>query len=405
MSLPNTEKKEPQEKTTSLMKQFIDDYEFGYRESNRTSHKLLWISFIFVVIAITWSYFAIIDEVTVAQGQVVPSKQIQLIQNLEGGIIKEILVEKGKIVEKGQILAYLDNTQFSSDVNAKKQKADALQIRVIRLTAEANNKPFVIPDALRKTDPDLATSELSLYQTRINQLKALQRRRDLIVKEINMTEPLIKEGAVSKVEVLRLQQGLDDINGQILAFQSTALDELNKSKAELSALQQDSLGMQDRLARTTIKSPVKGIINQIYINTIGGIIKPGENILDIVPLDDTLLIEAKVRPSDIGFIHPGDNATVKISAYDFSIYGGLDGKVEHISADTLKEEKTDKKEENYYEIWVRTNQNYIKSPEGKLLYIIPGMTASVDILTGHKTVLDYILKPIIKAKQTALRER
>lgn len=388
------------DKKTSFIKKFHEDYAFGYRESSRHTHIILWLSFLFLMIALVWSYFATIDEVTVAQGKVIPSKQIQVIQNLEGGIVKEILVHRGQIVEKGTVLAYLDNTRFASDYESAEQKLIALKIKIIRLKAEVNNKPLEIPEELQKEQPELTSSEISLYKSKLKQLETLRGRQDLIAKEIAMTAPLIKEGAVSKVDLLHLQQNMDEINSQILAFNSATLDELNKSNAELATLQQDMLAMKDRLKRTTVQSPVKGVINQVYVNTVGGVIKPGDNLIDIVPLDDTLLVEAKVRPSDIGFIHVGQDAMVKIATYDYSIYGGLHGQVEHVSPDTIKDEKN----ENYFQIYVRTKQNYIEAQD-KRLFIIPGMTATVDILTGHKSVLNYILKPILKAKQSALRER
>ena len=397
--------KEPENQDQSdnqkgFFNRFDRDYKFGYRGTSHLSRKILWISLIFFIIALLWAYFAIIDEVTVAHGKVIPSKQIQVIQNLEGGIVKQILVRPGEVVKQGQILAYLDNTRLVSDYNSAKRKATALKIRIARFEAEVNNRPLIIPPDLQKAHPELSTTEMTLYHSRMNQLEAFKRRKASISKEIAMTTPLIKEGVVSNVDLLHLQQSLEELNGQMLAFSSTALDELNKTKAELATLEQDMFALEDRLDRTTIRSPVNGIINQIYVNTVGGVIKPGENLIDIVPMDDTLLIEAKVRPADIGFIHPNQEATVKITAYDFSIYGGLKGTVEHISADTIKDEKGD----NYYHIKVRTQQNYIQGRD-KRLYIIPGMTASVDILTGRKSVLDYVLKPIIKAKQSALRER
>lgn len=380
---------------------FTDDYAFGYRGTNKFSHKLLWISAIFIVIAVIWAYYATLDEVTVATGKVIPSKQMQVIQNLEGGIIKELLVHQGEIVKKGQILAYLDNTRFASEYESAKQKLISLQIRVARLTAQVTNKPFVVPPELEKAAPELAATETTLYRTQLNQLDALNQRKGYAQKEMAMTEPLVKEGAVSRVDVMRLQSGIQEIQTQIYSTQSAALDELNKAKADLASLKSEIEGIKDRYQRTTIVSPVRGVVNEIYITTVGGVIKPGENIMDITPLDDTLLVEAKVRPSDIGFIHVGQDATVKITAYDYSIYGGLPGKVEYISSDTIKDEK---KDESFYEMRVRTKQNYLKGKD-KLLYIMPGMTASVDILTGHKSVLDYILKPIIKARQSALRER
>jgi membrane fusion protein, adhesin transport system len=383
---------------------FNEDYKFGYRGTSQFSHKLLWISAIFIVVALIWAYYANLQEVTSAQGKVIPSKQMQVIQNLEGGIVKEILVHQGQIVQKGQIIAYLDKTIFKSEYEAAQQKDIALRIKIARLYAQINNKPFVLTPEFQKGDPSLFSSELALYNTQINELRALQSQRDLISKEISMTDPLIKTGDVSKVDIIHLQESLADVDNKILSFKSTALDELNKTKADLASLDSDLDGLQDKLARTTIVSPVKGIINEIYVNTVGGVIKPGDNLMDIVPLGDTLLVEAKVKPSDIGFIHVGQEALVKITAYDYSIYGGLKGTVEYISSDTLKDDK-DPRQEAYYQIHVRTKQTYLQAKDGKRLYIIPGMTASADILTGHKTVLDYILKPILKARQSALTER
>lgn len=387
----------------NFLQQFAADYEFGFHDTSKTSHTVLWLAFLFIIVAIVWAYLAIIDEVTVAEGKVVPSKQMQLIQNLEGGIVKEILVQKGQVVEKDQVIAYLDNTRFSSEYNSALKKQDALRVKIIRLNAEVEKKPLVIPKALRESVPELAQTETNQYQTHLNHLQSLKEQLDSVRKEISMTSPLVKSGAVSRVEVLHLEQKEDEIQTQILAFNSTALEDLNKAKTDLATIDQEVLAFKDRLTRTTVRSPVKGIVNQINVNTVGGVIKPGESLIEIVPLDDTLLVQAKVRPSDIGFIHVGQTATVKITAYDFTIYSGLTGKVEHISADTIKDEQ-ERERERSYEIWVRTQKNYLGTKE-RPLYIIPGMTATVDILTGRKSVLSYLLKPILKAKESALRER
>lgn len=391
-------------KSKNIIRKFTEDYEFGYQGTTKTSHKLLWFSVIFVVIALIWSYFATLEEVTSAPGKVIPSKQLQVIQNLEGGIVKEILVHQGEIVKPGQIIAYLDNTRFLSDFNAASKKEVALNIKVQRLTAQTMGQPLAISPELQKEEPELYESEALLYKTQLAQIQALEERKALVAKEMAMNESLVKSGDVSKIELIRLQENMSDIDNQIYTAKSRTLDELTKSKADLTSLTSDLHGLKDKLNRTTIRSPVNGIINEIYVNTVGGVLKPGDNIMDIVPLGDTLLIEARLRPSDIGFIHLGQEATVKITAFDYSIYGGLPGIVEYISSDTLKDDK-DPKQEAFYQIHVRTHQNYLKGKDGKHLYIIPGMTASVDILTGHKTVLDYILKPILKAKQSALRER
>ena len=400
MSKPNNRW---QSVTENWLKKFKQDYAFGYRGTSKISHKLLWISAIFIIVALIWSYSARLDEVTIAQGKVIPSKQIQLIQNLEGGIVKEIVVRPGEMVEQNQVLAHLDGTRFKSDYNTAKQKQVALQIQIARLAAETTNQPLVIPDDLKKADPALSATEMTLYQTQMDQIKSLDERKALIDKEIAMTQPLINSGDVSKVDLLRLQQQKADFTNQKLTFMSTALDQLTKARADLAALQSDMTALHDRLERTTVRSPVKGIVNQVYVTTVGGVIKPGDNLMDIVPFDDTLLIEGKVKPADIGFIHLGQEAVVKITAFDYSIYGGLRGKVETISADTIQDEVN--KAENYYLVRVRTPKNYILAKDDRKLYIIPGMTASVDILTGNKSVLDYLMKPILKAKDSALRER
>ncbi|KTD62710.1 HlyD family type I secretion periplasmic adaptor subunit [Legionella shakespearei] len=371
--------------------------------SRAFAHIILWASALFIVVAILWANYAILDEVTSGQGKVIPSSQIQVIQNLEGGIIKQIFVKEGEIVKKGQILMQIDNTRFMSSYSEAEKKINALQLEIIRLNAEINNTPPVFPEELKKNQPNLVSDQMSLYQSRMNELNQLKISLELAEKELNMTRPLLKNGSVSPVEVIRLDRTVSEIKGNIDKFKSDELDKLNKARGDLSALMEANKADKDRLARTTVKSPVYGIIKQIKATTIGGVVQPGNDIIEIVPLEDTLLIEAKIRPSDIGFIHAGQKAMVKITAYDFSIYGGLEGEVEQISADTIVDE-TDKKNESFYVIRVRTYQNHLGT-KAKPLPIIPGMLATVDILTGEKSVLEYILKPIIKAKQSALRER
>src|SRR3990167_4475508 len=226
---------------------------------------------------------------------------------------------------------------------------------------------------------------------------------DLASTELQLTRPLVSKGAASPVEVLRLERTVSELEGKLNAYNSQTAQRFNEAKGEYLSLKEDIRADRDRLTRTTVRSPVNGVIKQLKINTVGGVLKPGMDILEIVPMDDTLLIETKIRPSDVGFIHPNQKVMVKISAYDFSIYGGLDGVVEQISADTITDEE-DKKKESYYIVLVRTNKNYLGTKE-KPLYIIAGMQTTVNILTGRKSVLDYLLKPILKAKHNALRER
>lgn len=376
--------------------------------SKTFTHIILWTSLLFFIVAIIWANYAILDEVTTGQGKVIPSSEVQVIQNLEGGIIQNIFVKEGQIVKKDQILMQIDNTRFMASYAEAEKKIDALEIEIIRLNAEISDTKPVFPDKFIKTYPHLVQDQLSLYESRMRELNQLKKSLELAQKELDLTRPLLKGGSVSEVEVIRLERSVSEIKGNIEKFKSEELDKLNKARTELFALVEankaDKDRLTNRLTRTTVRSPVYGIVKQIKTTTIGGVVQPGSDLLEIVPLDDTLLIEAKIRPSDIGFIHPGQKAMVKITAYDFSIYGGLEGVVEHISADTIIDEKTDKKEESYYIVKVRTEKNYLGT-EKKPLPIIPGMQATVDILTGQKSVLQYLLKPILKAKQSALRER
>lgn len=366
----------------------------------KLGHLTLWVAVVFVVVMLVWAKFAILEEVTVAQGQIIPSSKTQLVQNLEGGIVDQVLVKEGAVVEKGQVLVRMNNVKFASAYREGLSKEAAMRIKIARLDAEINGKKFVTDAKLKKDFPSLVSSEEALYNSRQYELKVLNSMRVSLQKEIKMNEPLVKDGTISKVELLRLEQRLNEIDGNIGKFHSTALQELNAARAELSRLRETNTSLHDQLDRTEVRSPVRGIVKQIYVYTEGGVVNPGMPLMEVVPLDDTLLLEAKVRPQDIGFLHPGQDAIVKITAYDFSIYGGLKGKLEHISADT----DADAKGNSFYEIWVRTDRNYLEK-KGKKMQIIPGMQASVDILTGYKSVLDYILKPILKTKQTALRER
>jgi adhesin transport system membrane fusion protein len=367
------------------------------------AHIIIWTAALFIIMAIAWAHYAILDEVTTGQGKVIPSSEVQIIQNLEGGIIKKIFIKEGEIVKQDQILMQIDNTRFMSSYAEAEKKIDALQLEIIRISAEVNKTKPVFPENIKISHPNLVLTQQSLYESRMRELNQLQISLDLAQKELDMTRPLLKNGSVSEVEVIRLDRTVNEIKGSIDKFNSDELDKLNKARGDLSALIEANKADKDRLTRTTVRSPVYGIIKQIKTTTIGGVVQPGSDLIEIVPLDDTLLIEAKIRPSDIGFIHPGQNAMVKLTAYDYSIYGGLEGIVEQISADTIVDE-TDKKNDSFYVIRVRTDKNHLGTDE-KPLPIIPGMLATVDILTGKKSVLEYILKPILKAKQSALRER
>jgi membrane fusion protein, adhesin transport system len=414
------------------------------------AHIILWSAVSFFTIAVIWAYFSELDEVTHGSGKVIPSSDIQVIQNLEGGIVEQVLVNEGDIVDKEQVLMIIDDTQFSTSLRESQIKTLALKVKITRLLGEANGTAPVFSAAVKRRFPQMYDDELSLYKSRQQELQVkidiagneasekeqelqeLQRRQeqlkisyDLLAKELKLTYPLAKQGAVSQVDILRLERQVNDLKGELEAnelampkietsietakkrqeeikinFQIQSRTELNQAKSEKKALTESNLALTDKVQRTSIRSPVRGIVNQINIKTIGGILQPGAQVMEIVPLDDRLLIEAEISPADIGFISPGLEAMVKLTAYDFSIYGGLKAKVVHISADTVLNEK----KESVYQIRLRTKKNHIEK-SGKKLPIISGMRATVDILTGHKSVLDYLLKPILKTKQNAFTER
>lgn len=413
-------------------------------------HMILVICVTFLFVSIVWANFATLDEITHAQGKVIPSSSLQVVQNLEGGVVKEILVREGDDVEKDQVLMIIDDTQAASSVQENQVKIDSLKAKIVRLVAETQGKPPVFPDSLLQEAPSAVQSESDLYQSRQKELEAqvnismedqkaktqqlteamgrmdqLQKNADLAKKELNLNKPLLAEGVVSEVDILKLERAANDANGELEAnklaiprlqadinqanqriqettakFTSQAQDELSQSIAQLKQLSEGSNALQDRLHRTMVRSPVKGTVNQIFIHTVGGIIKPGADLVEVVPLEDNLLVQANVKPADVAGLRPGLAVMVKLTAYDFSIYGGLKGTLDHISADTIKGEKG----EVYYEIRVKTERNYLEH-NGKKLPIKAGMAANVDILTGKKTVLDYLFKPILKAKQDALTER
>jgi adhesin transport system membrane fusion protein len=420
------------------------------RRGHRFAFILSVMVFAFVVIAIAWADNAILDEVTQGQGQVIPSSRIQVIQNLEGGILADVMVQENQIVEKGQILVRIDNISAQTDLRDARSQYLAISATIARLEAEATGKKPVFPDDVKKQAPQNIAKEMIVYnvnqrqiKSQINVLKiqAQQKRQEiaekrsrlkqlrenlkLVKKQLAIIEPLVKQGAHSRVDLIKLQREVHDIAGDIptirlsIATASSAAKEArNKIVAyaiEAQATAAGDLGplyvkkdvlfaaineTRDQVKRTEVRAPVRGTVKQMHLTTIGGVIKPGENIMEIVPLDDTLLIEANIRPADIAFLRPGQNAIVKITAYDFAIYGGLNAKVEQISADTIKNEEG----ESFYRIRLRTAQNALIH-KGEKLPIIPGMVASADVLTGKKSVLDYLLKPILRAQQHALRER
>lgn len=410
----------------------------------------VWLVSLLLLTALVWAKFAVLEEVTMGEGKAIPSSKIQVIQNLEGGIVAEIFVREGQLVNKGDVLLRLDDTRFLSNRGESDADRMALTARLERLQAEAEGRPLVMPAEITLKAPQLVEDELALYNSRQDRLHSEQRTLNeqlrqktqelaefsskqqqyrsslgLIQQELNMSQPLVSSGAISEVEILRLrrsavemrgsldattlaipraQAGISEIKSKMeeseLAFRSDAFKELNEVRTELQKITASSLAIDDRVSRTTVQSPVHGIIKQLKVNTIGGVVQPGSDLLEIVPLEDNLLIEAKVRPQDVAFLHPGQKAMVKFSAYDYTIYGGLKANLELISADTI----TDEEGNSFYLIQVRTDKNHLGSDAHPLL-IIPGMIATVDIITGEKSVLDYLLKPVLKARAEALRER
>lgn len=411
---------------------------------------ILWCILLLTVGAVIWAYYAEVEEVTKGEGKVVPSRQLQVVQNLEGGILAEVLVNAGDTVEKDQLLLRIDDKRFSAPFQESRFNYLAVKAKVARLQAEVYNTPLEIPEDVSKEYPQVGLREKGLYESRKQELEMslgvleeqqrqreqeiaeleakiaeLSRTHKLLKSEIDLTRPLVRGGAVSEVEFLRLQRQDSEMLGQITASQlalprakskleeskrgivetklkysNTAKTELNEAFAKLESLSANAVALADRLERTSVRSPVRGIINQVFVNTVGGVIQPGMNLVEIVPLEDTLLVQARIKPSDIAFLSPNLKATVKFTAYDFTIYGGLEAKVEHISADSIVDDKGN----SYYLVMVRTTKNYLGT-EHKPLPIIPGMVATVDILTGKKRVLTYLLKPILRAKSQALRER
>ncbi|RXJ89408.1 secretion protein HylD [Arcobacter sp. CECT 8983] len=443
-----------------------EDLEFvysSYANANETPSKVANLTFIFIIsfftLVILWSAFAEIDELARGNGKVIPSDKIQRVQSLDGGIISEILVKDGESVKKGTPLMKIDTTRFQATLEESKQEYISLLAVKQRLEAEATldlTKPVPIlefPKEVLEDKSGYDRLEQTLLANRYEELKSsvdvletqlAQKRQELTeikntIKNLKKSFALIKEqretihklvrrGVKSKYELLNIEKEYTDVSSELetallsvkrseLAIQeakSRVSEKLNNFRAEASNTLQETVGLiskfearlvgdKDKVAKTTIVSPVDGIVKQLYFNTIGGVIQPGVDLVEIVPQSDILLVEAKIDPKDIAFINPSQKAIVKITAYDFSIYGGLDAKITEISADSIVD-KESKEGKSYYRVIVRTEKNYLER-NGEKLPIIPGMVASVDIITGKKTILDFILKPILKVKQNALHER
>jgi adhesin transport system membrane fusion protein len=416
----------------------------------RLPHVLLASITVFLIAAFVWAAFFEIEEVARGEGRVITRTQVQVITNLEGGIISEIMVREGDVVQKDQPLMRIDPTRFESAYREGAQGAAALKAKVARLSAEVNRSGFAIPADVQKLNPVVARDEAALYRARqaeqaaktqilrqqLNQreseLRELESRAErlaeqlvLVEREVTITAPLVKRGIVSEVELLRLereqtrtrtdleqarlsipraQAAIAEARGRLVdadaSFRAQAGTELSQAQGELAKVAEQMPALEDRATRTLVRAPLHGIVKTIPNKTVGGVVQPGSPMVEMVPLEDTLLIETRLKPSDIAFVHVGQRAIVKVSAYDYSIFGGLEGKIETVGADSVVPQQG----EPFYIAHVRTNTTALDY-HGKKLSISPGMLASVDILTGKRSILYYLTKPINKARERALTER
>ena len=424
-----------------------DAEQFMRSEQPMRARALLYVLCLAVLTLGLWAGLAQVDEVTRGDSKVIPSQQLQVLQSFDGGIVAEILVKEGQVVEAGQKVLRIDSTRFESSLRESRAMTLALAAKVARLRALGSGQAFVPPPEVSKEDPKTAEAERMLYETANSELGAQvgiarqqlnQREQDLAESrarhtqasqalnsaehELRVTQPLVHSGAISEVEILRLARDVSRYKGerdisaaQIQRFQASINEatrkiqevELNfrnqarreaaETQAKLNSLMQGSTGLSDKVKHSDLTSPVRGTVKRLLVNTVGGVLQAGRDVIEIVPLDGALLLEAKMQAKDIAFLHPGQAALVKFSAYDFSIYGGLDATLEQIAADSV----TDERGNTFYTVRVRTK----KAALGPNLPIIPGMVAEVDIITGKRTVLFWLLKPILRAKQGALRER
>lgn len=408
---------------------------------------LLYLLMLIVIALVAWAYYAKVDEVTRGEARVIPAQQVQIIQSQDGGLVKEIHIKEGDVVEKDQLLISLDQTRTGSQLRESRAELLALLVKAERLTAVANGTLFTPSEKLSKQVPTIVQQEQQLFTSNMSRLETIktianeqlnQRRQEvdelqarrnqlteslkLAKRELEVTRPLVNTGAVSEVELLRLQRDVNQFRGELeqaksqiqrskyaitesennlrdveLSFFNEIQEELARTTARVNALTETDSALTDRVNQTQIYSPVAGTVKQLYFNTRGGVISPGQEIAEIVPLDDRMLLEVKIQPRDIAFLRPGQETVVKFTAYDFVIYGGLKGVVDQIGADSIIDEEGNA----FYNVTVRTTESFNRDD----MPIIPGMVAEVDVLTGKKSVLNYLAKPILRAKQYALTER
>lgn len=385
------------------------------KEKHHGQFWVIMLLFAFLVVFVIWAYNSPLEEVTRGQGSIIPSSREQVIQSLDPGTIAEMRVQEGDIVEKDEVLLKLDDTRSSAILRESEAKVANLEAMLARLKAESYGTAIVFPAGISK---DLQQRERAAYEARrramTDAVAGLGQSKAALDQEIRITAPMVKHGVVSEVELLRMQRESSDLAQQISQrkndYAAKANEELVRVESELAQAKENMAMRGDPVERSEVKAPMRGIVKDIKINTVGGVVTAGQEIMTIVPLDDKLLVEAYINPRDVAFIRPGLPAVVKISAYDYAIYGGLDGKVTLISPDTLSNQNraTDqlKLDQNqvYYRMLVQTEGNTLRDKNGKELPIIPGMVATVDVKTGEKTVFQYLIKPITRLKQ-ALRER
>lgn len=400
-----------------------------------------------VILLVAWAYVAEVDTVTRGQGKVIPSRQVQILGSQDGGVITDIMVREGDLVAKGQLLIKLDPTRSNSSLGENRAQLIGLQVKAARLSALAGGALFQPTAEMISVAPDVVKEEQQLYQSNLAELSVQQRIADqqltqrreelneltaresqlateyrLADQELSGTRPMLASGAVSEVEILRLEREVNKAKGELqqtraqidrvqasiveaqekllgidLEFANNAREQLTDTVTQINALSEVAAGLSDMVRQTNLVSPVAGTIKQLLFNTLGGIVLPGRDVIELIPADDTLLVEVRIRPQDIGFLAPGQEANVKVTAYDFVVYGGLEGRVEQIGADTVLDEEGNA----FYEVTVRTRSADLGADKP----IIPGMTVEVDVLTGKKTVLAYLLKPVLRARQRALSER
>jgi len=378
-------------------------------QRERRTSAIIWLCVATLLLFLIWAHFAVLDEVTLGIGKVTPSRRAQIIGSQDGGILQQLDVQQGDRVAQGQVLATLDPTRFQSNYGEAMARVRTLRASAERLQAELGNAPLHFSADVQQDAP-LVARETQLYQARRQNLSEsmgnLQQSLALVQAELNLTEPLMLRGAAGKVDVMRLRRQVNDLRSKISELRNDyfvrAHEEQVKNNGELDAQLQVAAGKQDQLTRTTLLSPVRGIVKDVRITTVGGVLEPGGKLMEIVPLEDHLLIETRINPRDIGYIRPGLPAVVKITAYDAAIYGDLAGTVETVSPDTLQDEV--RHEEFYYRVMVKTQKAELESKNGHTFAIMPGMIANVEIKTGQKSVMDYLLKPLNKAKES-LRER